>query len=300
MYGFRKITEALLGTSVSREHHKIQLNIYKNVCSNFELLKDLAPPPSGLSYSPIFILSAGWRSGSTLLQRLILSSEGIVVWGEPFDKSSIVRNLSNMFLPFCKEWPPENYCLKEESFDHLKSKWIANLYPQTTDLIEAHRAFLLRLFFNFNNTEDIARWGIKEVRFGLKEALYLKIIFPDARFLYLKRDLFSAYKSYSNFSPLKKWYSDWPHGKAFTPFQFARHRRRLVQEFKTAIKLTGGLMINYEDLICGNLDLEELDDYCDIKVDRNVLNKKVGSGLKTEKVSRINFIENVMLKLGAK
>ncbi len=32
---------------------------------------------------PIFILSAGWRSGSTLIQRLIMSKERILIWGEP-------------------------------------------------------------------------------------------------------------------------------------------------------------------------------------------------------------------------
>ena len=119
---FRKGIEALVGTNMSRWNHQNQLDIYNDVSHSFNLLKSLAPPPGTSSYSPIFILSAGWRSGSTLLQRLILSAKEVVIWGEPFDKSGIVKNLSNMFLPFCKEWPPENYYLKEENLNNLQSK----------------------------------------------------------------------------------------------------------------------------------------------------------------------------------
>ena len=41
--------------------------------------------------SPVFILSAGWGAGSTLLQRLIMSSGEVLVWGEPFDQAAIDR-----------------------------------------------------------------------------------------------------------------------------------------------------------------------------------------------------------------
>ena len=34
------------------------------------------------SYSPIFIFTTGWRTGSTLLQRLITSSGETLIWGE--------------------------------------------------------------------------------------------------------------------------------------------------------------------------------------------------------------------------
>ncbi len=204
-----------------------------------------------------------------------------------------------MFLPFCKEWLPDNYYFKESDLNDLQSKWIANLYPHLPSFIEVHRAFMFKLFFDFNKTDNISRWGIKEVRFGLQEALYLKVLFPDAKFLYLKRNLSSAYESYSNFNSEKEWYAEWQHRKAFTPFQFASHRRRLIKEFAKAIKLTGGVIIEYEDLISGNFDLKKPNDYCNIEVDGSVLSKKVGSGIKTnKKVSRINLVERVMLKFG--
>ncbi|MEO0535490.1 MAG: hypothetical protein AAF215_16660 [Cyanobacteria bacterium P01_A01_bin.123] len=36
--------------------------------------------------SPIFVFSAGWRSGSTLLQRLVMSDKSVVIWGELFNR----------------------------------------------------------------------------------------------------------------------------------------------------------------------------------------------------------------------
>src|SRR5262245_48832244 len=33
---------------------------------------------------PIFILSAGWRSGSTLVQRCVMSGGEAMIWGEPY------------------------------------------------------------------------------------------------------------------------------------------------------------------------------------------------------------------------
>ena len=39
---------------------------------------------SDLEKGPVFLFSAGWRSGSTLLQRLITHGGEVMMWGEPF------------------------------------------------------------------------------------------------------------------------------------------------------------------------------------------------------------------------
>ena len=81
MCAFRKSLDALIGTNMSQWNHQRQLDVCNDVHHCFNFLKSLAPPPSTLKYSPLFILSAGWRSGSTLLQRLIISAKGVVIWG---------------------------------------------------------------------------------------------------------------------------------------------------------------------------------------------------------------------------
>lgn len=42
--------------------------------------------------NPVFILSAGWRSGSTLLHRMIMADEKVMIWGEPYAHSNIKNN----------------------------------------------------------------------------------------------------------------------------------------------------------------------------------------------------------------
>src|SRR6185312_12863121 len=55
-----------------------------------DLCAKLSPHVRSCDVSPIFLLSAGWRSGSTLLQRMIMEkNHDILMWGEPFDHASI-------------------------------------------------------------------------------------------------------------------------------------------------------------------------------------------------------------------
>ena len=45
---------------------------------------------------PVFVLSAGWRSGSTLLQRMIMeNNRDLLMWGEPFPHCNIHDGLVN-------------------------------------------------------------------------------------------------------------------------------------------------------------------------------------------------------------
>ena len=75
-----------------------------------------------------------------------------------------------------------------------------------------------------------------------------------------------------------KWYATWPTQNVFSPFQFAKHRAKLIREFKTAIEFTGGILVNYEDLTSGNFDFTKINQYCGIKVKEQTLDKKMGGG----------------------
>ena len=39
---------------------------------------------SDFPQDPVFVLAAGWRSGSTWVQRGLMTSGQIVIWGEPY------------------------------------------------------------------------------------------------------------------------------------------------------------------------------------------------------------------------
>ena len=46
----------------------------------------LAQGATTVTDDPIFVLAAGWRTGSTLLQRMIIEA-GALVWGEPYSQA---------------------------------------------------------------------------------------------------------------------------------------------------------------------------------------------------------------------
>jgi len=235
--------------------------------------------------APIFIFSAGWRSGSTLLQRLILSSEDILIWGEPYDKSNIVESMSQSIVPLSDYWPPESYYLKEKDVNQISNDWIANLYPQRSALKASHRTFFDTLFKYEVNNNNI-RWGVKEVRWGEKEARYLKWLYPNAKFIFLVRDPFKSYNSFKAISTT--WFSSWPFSPVYNPYTFVKHWNRLVSEFLKVQESVEGIFIKYEDLIDKDDGvLEEINAYLDINIDPTILKKKVGSTVKDEQLPLI-------------
>ena len=46
--------------------------------------------------SPIFLLAAGWRSGSTLLQRILVTDPSVLLWGEPFGEMALASGLATL------------------------------------------------------------------------------------------------------------------------------------------------------------------------------------------------------------
>lgn len=295
----RAIAKVFFGSAAAR--HELHLGRFqrdhseKGVRTLFST-EDAEDP--GLSETPIFILSAGWRSGSTLLQRLICSSQDVLIWGEPYDRSNLVQTLTQTVAPFSEDWPPEGYIKPSQDLNALKDQWAANLYPPQPALRSAYRALLLNLFAKPAYELGAARWGFKEVRLGYAEAVFLKSLFPNARFLFIRRQLPDAYLSYKGFSGGMSWFANWPETTAFTPFSFARHWARLSRDVERAALDTGGILVEYEDLIAGKTDLNQLSDYCGISVDGSTLNTRIGSGNKTHTPQSLLPLERVLLWSG--
>ena len=114
--------------------------------------------------APVFILSAGWRSGSTLLQRLICSSKEVVVWGEPYARCELVQHLTQSAAALNTEYPKEGHQPDLSSISDLENKWIANLFPSSKDLKASYRAALDGLLARPAFRDGYARFGMKEVR----------------------------------------------------------------------------------------------------------------------------------------
>jgi len=226
--------------------------------------------------SPIFILSAGWRSGSTLLQRIVCSNDNhrTLIWGEPYDLCGTVQRLSDSLLPISREWPPEDYFIESRELGGIRNEWIANLYPSLSSLRSSHRKFFTELLEVPAKRKGYDGWGFKEVRLGANEAVYLRWLFPDARFLFICRNPFDAYASYA--SRKRLWFASWPSQPMLTPTQFGMHWSRLAASFLEHDFGDKGLLVRYEDLVSAEFDFQPLESLLGYQIDRSVLKQRVG------------------------
>lgn len=212
--------------------------------------------------NPIFIFGAGWRCGSTWVQRLVMSSGKALIWGEPFDRSGIVQTMSGQLLPFGEGWPPDEWFARDAAPITLADQWVANLYPPLPMMIEAHRTFFRHLLEVPAREHGIARWGLKEVRLTTAHARYLRLLFPGAKFVFLIRNPFHAYGSYRGAA--LPWFERWPDRLTVTARQFGRVWTRLTEDFLENHAALGGLLLRYEDLVSDPGTVERLSAYLDL------------------------------------
>jgi Sulfotransferase family len=255
---------------------------------------------SNCDSSPVFIFSAGWRSGSTLLQRLVMSSGSIIVWGEPYGRAGLIDNLSRSIASITDNYPNTQWFIDEilsdrTSSSDLAGEWIANLYPEIHYLLESHTAFLLNLFEKPAQARGIDRWGLKEVRLTIDNAIYLKWLFPKAKFLFLYRNPYNCYASFQGFY----WYKRWPIEPVYTPEQFGAHWKNLLEGYIAGCHKVDGMLIKYEDLCNENFDFAELEKYLELKLNKSTLEKVIYSTKRaaaSEELSLLSSAVNPLAK----
>jgi hypothetical protein len=221
--------------------------------------------------SPIFLLATGWRTGSTLLQRIIVTDPKLLLWGEPFGEmamfSTLVEVLSRLstFPNLSQLWAGEDLTSSAETSALMAQSWIATLYPTGMDLRIALRAFLSRWLGRPATERGFSRWGFKEVRLGATEALLLRWLYPNAKFVILSRHPFNCYRSLAD-SGWHHVYHRRPDIRVDSAAGFARHWNRLALSWSELPAGFPSVHIRYEDLVQGKVDFRELESWLGIKV----------------------------------
>ena len=287
-------SSALFGTQRARQRHAGALASQPGIASGIaELARICGEEPAQDGERPIFLFSAGWRAGSTLLQRLIMSDPRVLLWGEPYDECGVIQALATTVKAFRSGWPPADYY-----YNGAKPRtgdWVANLFPAAASLRAGYRAFFEATFAEPARRMGMPRWGIKEVRLAAEHAHYLRWLYPQAKFVFLYRNPLDAYRSYCGHG--RDWYDVWPDRPVFTPQAFGRHWRRLCQGFLEAEKPLGALVVRYEDLVAGGGELlQRIEQHLDVRLDRSILGQKVGSSARDASISGL---EKALLRRAA-
>jgi hypothetical protein len=212
---------------------------------------------------PIFVFAAGWRSGSTLVQRMLTSVDDIMIWGEAYSRCQLVGTLLNQFRAITMDYPFQHYVA--DAFEgELRDQWIANIYPSFDHLIRAHRAFFTELFAIPAQAMGRPRWGLKEVRLLSEHAMYLKLLYPAAKFVFLYRNPIDAYLSFHNY--IKADYAAWPDRPVIAARDFGALWCEMVADFAENHKAVDGMLVRYEDLLRDPSVHRALCDYLNVEI----------------------------------
>ena len=234
--------------------------------------------------NPVFLFSSGWRSGSTLLQRMIMSDKRALIWGEPYRNCNYVQHQMTALQAIGYGYPGNDWFLEEFIRDggELSDQFIANLYPDIEHLWMANRSFFENLLERPAIDRGYSIWGLKEVRLGIDAALYLQWLFPGARFLFLYRNPYHSYASLKLHRTTWDLYEMWPETPVRSPGSFGKLWANLITGFLNDGHKVNGLVIKYEDLCSGSYPVEKIEEYLEIRVSRDILRHKVSGTIKTK------------------
>jgi len=234
--------------------------------------------------APVFLYACGWRAGSTLLQRLIVSSQQVLMWGEPYALCGLVQMLTGASRPLLKGYPesfyPEPSELTEaaqvEIRDKLTSSWIANVHPHPKRFKRALRALFDELYGAQAKAAGYPRFGVKEVRLGAPQAVFLKWLYPQSKAIFLVRDPRDCWRSAKAIAENKVW--DLPFGPPVTDAQsYARLWREVADSFMHHGETSDLLFLRYEDLTGANgaNEVALIEQHLGIETDHSVFEHRV-------------------------
>jgi hypothetical protein len=190
---------------------------------------------------PIFVLAGGGRTGSTLVQRLLISTRHALIWGE--QQGAVISSLRSL-LRATDAWRGREARGQFEIFRAQGyNQFIPNMSPDRDAFLFGCRSFLDACFAAPAHALGYARWGFKEIRHGAEDALFLRALFPECALVLLVRHPAACLQSIKSTS----WYAS---GFSSAPDVFLDIWANLSRELaQTASTLPRSILVRYEDLV---------------------------------------------------
>ncbi|HEB55831.1 MAG TPA: sulfotransferase [Gammaproteobacteria bacterium] len=244
--------------------------------------------------SPIFIFSAGWRSGSTMLQRMITATNETLIWGEA---GGAINSFSDAYTRYeqmlgegkklykhgyggngAKQY--EKMC---ENTKEIAHEWVACLNPPLEIIADSIRDSIESIYKKPALELGYKNWGIKEVQSNIETAFFLKKLFPQAKFIFLVRNPMNCLLSIKRRGWMDK------HNDRKAIIYYANHWLNLAKSFQN---LDFGILIKYENLIANDDNaVQKLADYLEIPTLSNTFIAKSHVDWQAENNERLTFFE---------
>lgn len=153
---------------------------------------------NNLNKQPILLLSSG-RSGSTLLQRILNTSEDLTIWGE---HAGIFSGIARSYFEILEGKPLEKFYFSkvnkinaslingEYAQYNININWLNSFEKEKSK--EIYRNFIFSILNQQKNLNASARWGFKEIRYTFEDKTVDMFVnlFPETQFIFSVRNPF--------------------------------------------------------------------------------------------------------------
>jgi hypothetical protein len=250
-------------------HERARFPKVSQLTSSIAALSSCAPaiPAENDPEAPIFVLSTGMRTGSTLLQRILVTDPRLLLWGEPMGQMTVVSRIAEMlsdslspeFLRYWQEQQPSPASPK------LSESWIALLHPPAEDFRSALRSLFDTWLGQPARRHGFVRWGFKGIRSDAANAVLLHWLYPHAKFVLLSRHPYDCYLSFAD-TGWPDHFVRHPHLRVNSAASFASEWNRIAMSWSELPEDFPALRVKYEDLISGNFDFRKLESWLGVNL----------------------------------
>jgi hypothetical protein len=251
-------------------------------------------PPS--DDNPLFLASIGWRTGSTLMQRIMMTDPNILMWGEPMDRCVFFGRITDALSAIIDDWPAIDTWISHRQDIDLSGDWVATLSPDAGRLKAGLLAMADTWLAKPARARGFTRWGVKDVRMSGQDGMVLRWLYPNSRFVLIVRHPVSSFHSMLQYDLRPGWglWARWPDRFVDSIETYAALWSGLATSWINVADRLGVRIIRYEDLVAGVSDIGGLGASLGLKLQPSVaLARKVGDNsyvrpMSAEERDRVN------------